>query len=110
MRKAQMRKAHITINPEIGMGVTKCVGSDRYPYSVVLIVSPKKIVVRSDQYRRVDQNGFSEQQEYEYTPNPTGIEKTLTLRSNGRWCEEGEKSQYSFWSLGVRRAYTDPSF
>lgn len=53
------------VTPEVGMGATEVVGSDRYPYTIVKVVNPKKIVVQRDDYRRTDNNGQSELQTYE---------------------------------------------
>lgn len=97
--------------PEVDMGVTECIGSDRYPYTVIVVVNHRKIVVRSDEFRRTDKNGFSEMQSYEYTPNLHGKEVTLTLRKNGRWVEEGVGlNDPPFWFIGEREAYQDPCF
>lgn len=98
--------------PVVGMGVTRCVGSDRYPFTVIIVVNSRKIVVLGDSYRRIDNNGLSEQQEYEYTPNSYGDEYTLTLRKNGQWVVEGEdmKKASCRWYIGERVAYKDPSF
>lgn len=98
--------------PEVDMGVTCGVGSDRYPYTVSEIVNDKTIKVRPDSYRRTDSNGLSEMQTYEITPNPDAPEIVLTLRINGRWVRKGETMRGSSyrWSLGHRDAYSDPSF
>lgn len=96
---------------EVGMGVTEYVGSDRYPYTVVEILSPKRIVVQRDNFRRTDNRGFSEQQDYVYEPDPNGSRYTITLRKNGLWYKVGEQMYRGggFW-VGERRAYQDPSF
>ena len=95
---------------EIGVGATKSVGSDRYPYTVAEIVSPKKIKVQADSYRRTDSNGFSESQTYEFSPNPDARIVVLTLRKNGQWVEQGESMNGSRYYIGTRNAYQDPSF
>lgn len=96
--------------PQVGMGATEYVGSDRYPYTVILIVSPKKIVVRRDDFRRTDNNGMSESQTYDYIQTPDGEETTLTLRRNGRWVPEGTAMKDGHWFIGERSAYQDPCF
>lgn len=94
--------------PVVGMGVTRGAGSDAYPYTVVEILGPRRIVVQADDYRRTDDRGpFTEQQDYEYTPNPDGHRLTLSLRKDGAWKQM--RSSQIYW-LGNRRAYRDPSF
>lgn len=95
---------------KVGDGATKSVGSDRYPFTVVEVVSPKKIKVQGDSFRRTDSNGLSESQTYEYTPNPDARIVVLTLRKNGRWIEQGESLNGSRYYIGARNAYQDPSF
>lgn len=96
--------------PQVGMGATESVGSDRYPYTVILVVSPKKIVVRRDDFCRTDRNGMSESQTYEFTQTVEGPETTLTLRRNGRWVSEGTAMKDGHWFIGERQAYQDPCF
>ena len=98
------------LKPEIGMGATMGVGSDRYPYTITEIVSPKRIWVQSDEYRRIDSNGQSESQKYTFTRNPHGTKTLITLRKNGRWVRMGEQMGGTSWAIGRRDAYQDPSF
>lgn len=96
-----------TVTPEVGMGVTLCMWSDRHPYTVVKVLSNRRIVVQEDNYKRIDDNGMSECQKYEYTPNPEASEVIVTLRKNGQWKEMGGRSVFS---LGFREKYHDFSF
>lgn len=97
--------------PEVGMGATHRVGSDSYPYTIVEVVSDKKIIVQQDAARRTDSNGLSESQEYEYTRNPDSPKIVVTKRKDGRWRRQGESITSTMtFSLGVRRMYQDPSF
>jgi len=96
------------IDPEIGMGVTISVGSDRYP-GTIIDVSPskKKITFQHDSYKRIDSNGMSELQEYEYHQDPNGSIEQASLRKNGRWMIVHGKTPVS---IGVRNHYHDFSF
>lgn len=94
----------------VGSGATYSVGSDRYPYTVVEILSARRIVVQADDYQRIDTNGFSESQKYDFRNNPSGPKVVLSLRRNGRWCEVGQSMSVSGYHLGHRSAYSDPSF
>jgi hypothetical protein len=99
-----------TVTPEVGMGVTELCWSDRRPYTIVEIVSPKRIIVQADKATRTDKNFESESQAYEYSPNPDAPRVTLTLRSNGKWAKQGESSKGAGWIFGLRQAYHDFSF
>jgi len=55
---------------EVGMGATKMMYSDREPYTVQRIISDKRIIVTADKATRIDSNGPSEDQEYEYESTP----------------------------------------
>lgn len=96
--------------PEVGMGATYGVGSDCYPYTIVEILSPRRIVVQADSYTALPGNDpFSENQSYEYFRNPQGHLVTLSLRKNGRWVPVGQ-SNYGGFAIGHRRFYQDPCF
>lgn len=61
--------------PYIGMGASILMWSDRHAGSIVEVFKKKDIVyiaVQEDNAVRVDKNGMSESQEYEYSPNPNG--------------------------------------
>jgi len=98
---------------EVGMGATESIGSDRYPFTVIEVKKDgKELVLQADNYRRTDNNGLSELQTYEFTPNPEGSTTVVTLRKNGRYKRKGEP-MYSYcycYHIGERNAYQDPSF
>lgn len=99
------------IEPTLGMGVTYGIGSDRYPYTIIKIVSSRKIVIQADRAIRIDKNGLPGPQVYEYHQDSNAATRTLTLRKNGRWVLEGDPIKSSgCYTLGQRQAYTDPSF
>lgn len=95
---------------KVGDGATYSIGSDRYPLTIVEIVSDRKVILQRDNYRRTDKNGLSESQTYEYTPNPEARRVVVTKRKNGGWYEQGQSIGSGRYSLGVRRAYQDPSY
>lgn len=72
------------VTPVVGMGVTELCYTDRHPYEVIEVKDAKHIVVREMDYKRTDNCGMSEHQEYEYTSKPDGEIYHLVLR-NGRW-------------------------
>lgn len=98
--------------PEVGMGATELCWSDRHAYTIVEIKSPKRIIVQQDHAKRTDNNGMSECQSYEFTPNPDAAKIELSLRKNGRWMPVGQglKSGGSSFLIGSRQEYYDYSF
>lgn len=107
--------------PEIGMGVTMMGWTDRYAGTIVEILKGGKyITVRTDTAKRVDKNGMSECQEYEYTPNPDGALYYFKKNKDGCWVEgnvnpaTGRFKQCQGGGRGLRlnerRAYHDYSF
>jgi hypothetical protein len=97
----------ITI-PEVGMGATICVGSDRYPATIIQVTSNgKRIVVQEDKATRIDNNGFSEQQEYIIQPDLNGTIHIASLRKDGRYREVGGATPIT---IGARGKYYDFSY
>ena len=97
----------------VGLGVTEAVGSDRYP-GTITAVSPsgKKITVQMDDYRRTDSNGYGGHQEYEYFRDENNYRtREYSLRKNGEFVEVGSPISWGRGlTIGMRRAYQDPSF
>lgn len=98
--------------PEIGMGATSTVGSDRSPYTITAVSpSGKQITVQRDEVMIVNPDGLGNG-DYVTMPNPKAPEQVYTLRSNGRWIMKG--SPMTAWWLaiypGTRDYYRDPHF
>ena len=115
-------------NPEVGMGATRFVGSDRYSMVVTEVLSPKKVKVAHVPNEMMekfitDENGVMRlpkkcldeiikmgEREYEFSgPYYAGIE--YTLRKNGRWLPKG----LGLWEtcsvrFGYAEDYRDPCF
>lgn len=97
--------------PQVGMGATELLFSDRHPYTIIKVNSPKKITLQQDRAVRIDQNGLSEIQEYRYEPDTQGPTRVATLRKNGRWITQGESIKNgAAFALGYREEYYDFSF
>lgn len=73
--------------PQVGMGATECFYTDRHPYEIIAVKDERHIVVRALDHKRIDTNGMSECQEYEYTSNPNNPTKNLFLTKKGIWRE-----------------------
>jgi hypothetical protein len=99
------------VTPEIGMGATRLGWSDRNAFTVIDILSPKEIRVQRDRAKRVDNNGMSDCQTWEFQRDPEGSIYHLTLRSNGSWTQKGcGRKASDGWVIGLREEYFDFSF
>jgi len=106
--------------PFVGMPATILFFSDREPATVIEIFELRKakhVVLQADDYKRVDNNGLSESQEYVYTANPNGSKYTFRMARNGLWKNvflnaEGkyERCGETGLYLGKRERYYDFSF
>ena len=95
--------------PVNGMGCTEIQYSDRTAYTVVKVLSPKKILVREDNAERTDSNGMSESQTYRFTQNRSNPKITLVKNRRGQWKMRGHPGGNVF-ILGIRMKYYDYSF
>jgi hypothetical protein len=99
----------LATEPKVGDGATEGLGSDRYPYTIIEVISPRKIVVQEDHAEFKGKTLLSELQHWVFTRNPEGRKVTLTLRKDGRWRRVGKSSQRSSsFSIGHRSRYRDP--
>jgi hypothetical protein len=97
--------------PEVGMGATILMYSDRHAATIIEIVSPKEIIIQQDISTRMDKNGQSESQEYSYLPDPNAKKETFTLRKTGQWIRCGDSLRSgTVLQIGERDEYYDPSF
>lgn len=90
--------------PQVGMGATVLMWTDRHAATIIR-VTRCTITVQEDIATRVDGNGMSESQAYEYTANPQG--RVTTFRKTKRGWRD---SCGSGLLIGTRRKYHDYSF
>lgn len=103
--------------PEVGMGATLLHWTDRTA-ATVTAWDGTVVTVQEDNVQRVDTNGMSETQRYEYTPNPDGRLRFFKRNSRGQWkrCDRSESGRWKFLGngegllLGRREHYYDFSF
>lgn len=110
-----MNRVHETIKPaipEIGMGATILMFSDREPATITFIAPGGKLIgVKRDFAKRVDKNGMSESQTWEFSPNPDAVVEYYSLRKNGQWVKQGNSIKNGeVILLGHRSKYYDFSF
>lgn len=100
--------------PEVGMGCTELFCSDRKAATIVEISkSGKQLWVVRDKAVRTDNNGMSESQEYEFTPQEDcGTNRRhYKLRKTGHWVEAGANMIHGTRLLiGIKQEYYDFSF
>lgn len=98
--------------PEVGMGCTEIMFSDRHAYTILEVAeNGRTIVVQQDIATRTDKRGCSDWQDYDYKPDPKGDIKIVTLRKNGRWITKGEAMKNgTSWRIGERDEHYDFSF
>lgn len=96
--------------PEVGMGVTECMWSDRNPYEIIAVKDDRHITIRRLDYKRTDKGGFSECQEYEYYSNERYTPIELFKNNKGRWVRRvGVRGvdNSSGWYIGRAERYYD---
>ena len=103
-----MNGANKEIIPEVGMGATELLWSDRHAHTIIAISeSGKTLTIQRDRAIRVDKNGMSDSQEYRYERDPKGSISKARKNKHGVWKVLGSRTTLT---IGVRREYYDYSF
>ena len=98
--------------PKVDMGATIYLHSDSHAATIVAVYNRgRSVCVKRDIARPTKMNAFTEDQGYEYEPDPNGAMYEFTLRQNGRWVLKGDPMRAG-WTLGIdhRRTYIDPTY
>ena len=94
--------------PTVGDGATIAYWSDRQAATIVEVsASGRKVTVRNDKATRVDSNGMSDAQRYEYETDPEGAVSVFSRRKDGQFREVNGTAKLL---IGVRNHYHDFSF
>lgn len=107
--------------PEVGMGATILCWTDRHAGTITKVEPIKtgfRVTVQEDKAKRIDKNGMSECQEYDYTRNENGPTITFAQRQDGGWQCVRFNEQTKRWNkvegnglrIGERNEYHDFSF
>ena len=107
--------------PVVGMGATILCWTDRRAATITKVwrsskMGPPYLIVKEDAAKRVDKNGMSENQDYEFTADPNGREHYFRQGKDGSWQNmtfNGKryvKSEGSGLRIGERSHYHDFSF
>src|SRR3990170_3661606 len=72
--------------PEVGMGATMLSWTDRTAATIVEVLKGSKvIVIQEDHATRIDKNGMSDCQDYEYSPDPTATRQYYKMNKDGAY-------------------------
>lgn len=94
--------------PKVGDGATMLLYTDRHAYTITAVAkSGKSFTMRRDTVKRIDANGMSESQDYEFSPNENGSTETVRMSKKG-WRVGGMRGNKVL--VGVRDEYYDFSF
>ena len=103
--------------PTVGMGVTMLSWTDRHAGTIVEVNTKKRyIAVTEDTMKRIDNNGISESQEYEYTTVTDAYRTYYRKDRKDQWrkCYYNQNGRLIFGTggliLGRRESYYDFSF
>jgi hypothetical protein len=93
--------------PEVGMAATVLMWTDRLPATIIWVsASGKTIRLQHDAAKRIDARGpHTEDQDYEYSPDPAGRIEVARLTKRG-WRLKGGGGIL----IGHREMYEDPTF
>ena len=103
------------VKPEVGMGATILMWTDRHAVTIVEVsLEGKKrpfVIIQEDKAVRTDNNQMSENQHYTYTPDLDAPKVKYTLRKDGTWVKDGEPLKGGQRiMIGERDHYHDFSF
>lgn len=117
-------------DPAVGMGATILCWTDRHAATITRVYEVRcrvgkevhsllHVEVKQDIATRTDKNGFSENQDWDYQPNPKAATEYFRLQE-GRWrqLEQSEKKGRALklikgghgLRIGEREEYYDPCF
>ena len=100
----RLRENGTEIVPEVGMGATELLYTDRNPYTVTEVLSKSRILVQEDNYESADNVPMSNN--WKFSPNPDGNIETLVKTKKGWKVLKGS----TYFRLGSRDKYYDYSF
>lgn len=108
--EARYEEMYKTLMPEVGMGATEILYSDRRAKTIVEVITPNKIVVKENETKCLDY--FGDRYEILDTINENMGADTYTRRKSGHWVMAGQPDKMGsvFLHIGKRYHSIDPSF
>ena len=96
--------------PEVGMGATETMWSDRHAGTITRIISPTRIGWKRDKATGTG-DGMSTPRTYTYERDPRAPEEVFSLRRSERWVRLGESMGCGAGLIiGMRNERWDPGF
>lgn len=96
---------------KVGDGATVIYYSDRKAGTIIEISKDGKVVkVQEDKAIRIDNNGMSDCQVYEYERDPQGYIHTFKKNRRGQFTNNGKVDYGAILGIGFREEYYDYSF
>jgi len=96
---------------KVGDAATILYYSDRSPATIIEISEDGRTVkVQEDKATRIDTNGMSDCQDYEYERDPQGSVHTFKLNRRGDFTDNGKVDYGTKLGFGWREKYFDYSF
>jgi hypothetical protein len=106
----RLMERHTQVVPEVGMGVTELLYSDREPYEIVEITDDRHIKVRSLDYKISEGKNYYDQV-YDLFSNKENHIIALFKTKKGEWREKkGRSLGCNRFVIGYADKYEDPSF
>lgn len=94
--------------PQVNMGCTILMYTDRHPTTIVRVSTNKKTIwIKKDKATRLDKNGMNESQEYSFECDDTAPEERFNLNKRGQY---GQTKNGMRLRIGERDKYHDFSF
>ncbi len=92
---------------KVGTGATIYLYSDRHAYEVTKVINQQHVFIRKMNAKRIDKNGLSNYQEYEFTSNLESPEIELIKRTNGLWFRVDEFSKEKWLKMAKEHRVSD---
>jgi len=96
-----------------GMGGFHGFNGDRYPFTVIEVISDNKIIIQEDDYKVTEKDSAFKEGPLQcnFYRNPQGHITVLTRRKNGRWVPKGMPMKTGWaWVIGERAYSRNPHF
>jgi hypothetical protein len=93
--------------PEVGMGVTILMWTDRYAGTITRVSPSGKTFWYREDKATCTGNGMNESQTWTHEPDPNAPEHAARLSKRGEWHRSPGSTRLA---LGYRNTYRDPSF
>lgn len=92
---------------KVGTGATEYFYTDKIPYEVTRVINQQHVFIRRMNAIRIDNNGMSDCQEYEYKSDLSAPEIELVKRANGPWLRVDYYSKEKWLEMAKQHRISD---